>query len=82
MILQNIDAKITLEVFGEVSIYYGMGIQIVFALILGGIVGFDREVKLKAAGLKTNIMILIRLINSNELYPLNFGLGVTRTHNL
>lgn len=59
MILQNIDSKITLEFFGEVSIYLGIGIQIVFALILGGLVGYDREVKLKAAGLKTNIMICI-----------------------
>ena len=59
MILQNLDAKITLELFGEVSIYYGIGIQIIFALILGGLVGLDREVKLKAAGLKTNIMICI-----------------------
>jgi len=59
MILQNVDAKITLEFFGEVSIYYGIGIQIIFALFLGGVVGYDREVKLKAAGLKTNIMICI-----------------------
>lgn len=59
MILQNIDSRITLEFFGEVSIYYGIGIQIIFALGLGGIVGYDREVKLKAAGLKTNIMICI-----------------------
>ena len=48
-----------LELIGEVNIYLGIGIQIIFALILGGIVGYDREVKLKAAGLKTNIMICI-----------------------
>lgn len=59
MLLKNIDSSINLEFFGEVSIYYGIGIQIIFALILGGLVGYDREVKLKAAGLKTNIMICI-----------------------
>lgn len=48
-----------LEIFGEVSIYFGVGVQIVFALILGGVVGYDREVKMKAAGFKTNIMICI-----------------------
>lgn len=47
------------EFFGNVPIYFGIGVQIVTALILGGLVGFDREVKMKAAGLKTNIMICI-----------------------
>lgn len=53
------DAKIHLEFFGYVSIYLGIGIQIIFALFLGGLVGYDREVKMKAAGFKTNIMICI-----------------------
>ena len=58
--IQNLsDAQIHLEFFGNVSIYYGIGIQIVFALILGGLVGYDREIKMKAAGFKTNIMICI-----------------------
>lgn len=48
-----------IEFFGHVPIYFGIGVQIVTALILGGLVGFDREVKMKAAGLKTNIMICI-----------------------
>lgn len=48
-----------IEFFGNVPIYFGIGVQIVTALILGGLVGFDREVKMKAAGLKTNIMICI-----------------------
>lgn len=51
--------QITLELIGPVNIYLGIGIQIIFALLLGGLVGFDREVKVKAAGLKTNIMICI-----------------------
>ena len=42
-------ATMNLEFFGEVSIYLGLGIQIVASLILGGIVGYDREVKSKAA---------------------------------
>jgi putative Mg2+ transporter-C (MgtC) family protein len=54
-----LNQQMTLEVLGEVSIYIGMGVQIVTALILGGVVGFDREQKMKAAGLKTNIMICI-----------------------
>ncbi len=54
-----LDTTMELEVFGTVSIYYGIGVQIIFALILGGLVGYDREVKMKAAGFKTNIMICI-----------------------
>ncbi len=53
------NATMELELFGEVSIYIGIAIQILFALVLGGLVGYDREVKMKAAGFKTNIMISI-----------------------
>jgi putative Mg2+ transporter-C (MgtC) family protein len=55
----NLDSKMTLEFFGEISVYLGIGIQVLFALVLGGIVGYDREVKMKAAGFKTNIMICL-----------------------
>jgi putative Mg2+ transporter-C (MgtC) family protein len=48
-----------IEFFGVVSIYFGLGVQVLMALLLGGIVGYDREKKLKAAGLKTNILICI-----------------------
>lgn len=48
-----------LEFIGQVSIYFGMGVQIVTALILGGLVGYDREKKMKSAGFKTNILICI-----------------------
>jgi len=71
--LEHLDTKITLEFFGEVSIYFGIGVQIVFALILGGLVGFDREVKLKAAGLKTNIMICIGACLYTTISHINFG---------
>ncbi|MBT4792853.1 MAG: MgtC/SapB family protein [Halobacteriovoraceae bacterium] len=54
-----LNTTVHLELFGEVSIYFGLGVQIMFALVLGGIVGYDREVKMKAAGFKTNIMICI-----------------------
>lgn len=57
--LLDLESKIVLELFGEVSIYFGIGVQVIFALILGGVVGYDREVKMKAAGFKTNIMICL-----------------------
>jgi putative Mg2+ transporter-C (MgtC) family protein len=57
--MQFIQQQMTIEVFGQVPVYFGLGVQIVTALFLGGLVGFDREQKMKAAGLKTNIMICI-----------------------
>lgn len=57
--LETLNMTMELELIGPVNIYLGIGIQILFALFLGGLVGYDREVKLKAAGLKTNIMICI-----------------------
>ena len=50
---------IKIEFLGDVNIYLGLGIQIVVALILGGIIGYDREKKMKSAGIKTNIMICL-----------------------
>tara|TARA_Y100000768_G_C23990629_1_gene692363 strand:- start:312 stop:1073 length:762 start_codon:yes stop_codon:yes gene_type:complete len=55
----NFSQTINLELFGTVNIYLGIGIQIIFALLLGGMVGLDREIKSKSAGLKTNIMICL-----------------------
>jgi len=51
--------RMYLEIFGEVNIYFGIGIQILSALLLGGAIGYDREVKMKAAGIKTNLMICV-----------------------
>lgn len=48
-----------IEYLGEVSIYLGIGIQVMTALVLGGLVGLDRERKLKSAGIKTNILICL-----------------------
>lgn len=78
----NINATMELELIGTVNIYMGILIQIAFALVLGGFVGFDREVKLKAAGLKTNIMIclgatlftsisLLNLVGANSMIDPN-----------
>ena len=50
---------IYIEVFGNVNIYFGIGVQILSAFLLGGLVGYDREIKMKTAGLKTNIMICV-----------------------
>jgi putative Mg2+ transporter-C (MgtC) family protein len=67
-------SQMNLELFGNVPLLFGIGVQIISALVLGGLVGYDREVKMKAAGLKTNIMICIgatlyttmSIINLNE----------------
>ncbi len=50
---------IHIELLGPLPLYIGMGIQILTSLILGGLVGFDREKKMKAAGIKTNILICL-----------------------
>lgn len=50
---------VNLEFIGDINIYLGLGIQIVTALILGGLIGYDREKKMKSAGIKTNIMICL-----------------------
>lgn len=48
-----------LELLGPVPIYFGFGVQCISALILGGLVGYDREKKLKSAGLKTHMLICL-----------------------
>lgn len=48
-----------IELLGEVPLYLGIGIQVLTAVLLGSIVGYDREKKMKAAGLKTNILICL-----------------------
>ena len=50
---------IDIELLGEVPVYIGVGIQILSAIVFGGMVGYDREKKMKAAGLKTNILICL-----------------------
>jgi putative Mg2+ transporter-C (MgtC) family protein len=55
MLFQTIE----IELLGEVPVYLGVGIQILSAVLLGGMVGYDREKKSKAAGLKTNMLICL-----------------------
>lgn len=50
---------IEIEFLGKVPVYLGVGIQILSAVLLGGMVGYDREKKMKAAGLKTNMLICL-----------------------
>ncbi len=50
---------IYIEHLGEVELYFGLGIEILTGLFLGGLVGYDREQKMKNAGIKTNILICI-----------------------
>lgn len=51
--------QMPIEFLGDVSIYIGIGVQVFMALFLGGLVGYDREKKLKSAGIKTNILICL-----------------------
>ncbi len=51
--------NVKMELIGEVPIYIGFGVQTLMAILLGGLVGYDREKKLKAAGLKTHMLICL-----------------------
>lgn len=48
-----------IEHLGHVDVYLGMGIKIITGLILGSLVGYDREQKMKNAGIKTNVLICL-----------------------
>ncbi len=48
-----------IEHLGYVDAYFGLGIKIVTGLILGSLVGYDREQKMKNAGIKTNVLICL-----------------------
>jgi putative Mg2+ transporter-C (MgtC) family protein len=50
---------IKIELLGQVNMYMALGIEITMGIILGGIIGFDREQKLKSAGIKTHILICL-----------------------
>lgn len=53
------ETTVKIELLGDVPMYLGVGLQILSAVLLGGMVGFDREKKMKAAGIKTNILICL-----------------------
>jgi putative Mg2+ transporter-C (MgtC) family protein len=48
-----------IEFLGPVGLYVGFGIKILTATILGLLIGYDREKKMKSAGLKTNMLICL-----------------------
>ena len=50
---------IKMEVIGNVPMWFGVGVQTLVALTLGGLIGYDREKKAKAAGLKTHMLICL-----------------------
>jgi len=51
--------EIYIELIGPINMYIGMGILIATSLLLGGLVGWEREMRGKAAGIKTNILICL-----------------------
>jgi putative Mg2+ transporter-C (MgtC) family protein len=51
--------EIFIEFFGPVNFYFGMGIKITVAVLLGLIIGLDREKKFKSAGVKTQVLICV-----------------------
>ena len=57
--MELLKIKIYVELLGETNIYVALAFLTFVALFLGGIIGFDRERKLKSAGIKTNILICI-----------------------
>lgn len=55
----NITSTVELELLGEVNTYLAICIEAFSAVILGGVIGLDREKKLKPAGVKTQILICV-----------------------
>ena len=71
-----------IEHLGNLELYLGLGIQILTGLMLGGLVGYDREKKMKYAGIKTNILICIgaTLYTSiSMVVQQKFGFGIDPT---
>lgn len=54
-----LEKMIFIEGLGEIPIYWGIPIKALFAIFLGGIIGLDREKKLKPAGVKTQVLICV-----------------------
>ena len=67
-----------IEYLGNVHLYLGMGVKIIFALVLGGLIGHDRERKNKSAGMKTNILICIgaTVYTAVSILSKDLGIGV------
>ncbi|MGB0452167.1 MAG: MgtC/SapB family protein [Bacteriovoracaceae bacterium] len=50
---------INIEIIGETPLYVAMGIKVVCSMFLGALLGIEREAKMKAAGIKTNMLICL-----------------------
>ena len=50
---------IHLELIGEVNVYLALMTKIICAVFMGGLIGIDRERKLKSAGIKTMVLICL-----------------------
>lgn len=61
------------EMLGPVNVYVGMGLKVLIAILLGGVIGLDRERKLKAAGIKTNVLICLGACLFTTVSILNNG---------
>ena len=57
--MEHVNQTVYIEYLGTVDVYLGMGIKIVTGLVLGSLVGYDREQKMKNAGIKTNVLICL-----------------------
>ena len=57
--MDHVVQTVYIEYLGNVDVYLGMGIKIVTGLVLGSLVGYDREQKMKNAGIKTNVLICL-----------------------
>lgn len=57
--MDNYTQTVYIEHLGQVDVYLGMGIKIMTGLVLGSLVGYDREQKMKNAGIKTNVLICL-----------------------
>ncbi len=64
-----------IEHIGQVDAYLGMGIKIVTGLVLGSLVGYDREQKMKNAGIKTNVLICLGATLYTAISMLGHGQG-------
>lgn len=66
--------KVHIEYLGEVDAFLGVGMEVMTAFILGGLIGYDREKKMKSAGIKTNILICIGATLYTTISLLNYQL--------
>ena len=65
------DHKINIDFLGEVSLFLGLAVQVASAVFIGFVIGLNRELNNKAAGIKTNIMICLGATIYTSLSLLN-----------